>query len=613
MSHSSSLACSIQEQPMTIPPTNPTNSTGPAGPGSVPATPLFAEDDEWDLVDREVPSEAELAGLWPDPFAGRPDGEFGWLGELSGPELEALVLAEERAGREAEAAAAVVPAGFAGGAVLDVLEPDRVLAGVVQDVCESGLGRLADDELVGVLGAARRLASWQAAVEFRVVAELDARRRPAGGVVSSRAGEQVSAELAAALRLTGRSADALLGLARELVRLPSVLAALAAGVIDRGRAAVFAAELAGLGDVAAAAVAAAFWRPAGSMTTSALRAALRSMVLWLDPEAGRRRAERGRADARVESWQEGSGNGGLAGRELPAGEAIAADRRIAAIARALKEAGAAGTMDQLRAAVFTALLTGQDPAAMIPPAGPAGRDHGGGTRDHANRGRGAGDRGVSSAAGVPLAGEPGWLAAMTGSVHLTMPLAAFTGQSDAPGEAAGLGPVDAGTCRDLAARLAAGPATSWSVTLTGPDGRAVAHARAGPGRGPGPPGAGAGDLAGWLAGLRFNWLERGGCAHSRQTAAYRPGRRLRELVVIRHRTCGFPGCRRPAARCDLDHTIPFDQGGATCECNLAPLCRQHHQVKQALGWQLTQPEPGVLTWTAPHGRSYVVMADRYPV
>lgn len=38
----------------------------------------------------------------------------------------------------------------------------------------------------------------------------------------------------------GRSADALLCLARRLARLPAVLAALSAGRIDRARAAVFA-------------------------------------------------------------------------------------------------------------------------------------------------------------------------------------------------------------------------------------------------------------------------------------------------------------------------------------------------------------------------------------
>jgi hypothetical protein len=390
----------------------------------------------------------------------------------------------------------------------------------------------------------------------------------------------VSDELAAALVLTGRSADVLLTLARDLVRLPTVLAALLAGRIDRARAAIFASELAGLSDLQAAAVAMAFIGAAGSMTTGQLRAALRSMVLYVDPAALRRRAEQARAETRVETWPESSGNAALAGRELPPADAIAADERISAIARALKEGGAPGTMDQLRSAVFIALLAGRDPETLVPEQGP---DRDGQVPDS----------------------QPAGLAALTGSVHLTMPVSAWLELSHAPGEVAGLGPLDAWTCRDLAARLAGGAGTRWCVTLTDPDSRAVAHAcaRASPGRA----------RRAWLAGLSFSWLESGACGHARQVGGYRPGSLLRELVKVRQRTCGFPGCRRPARVCDDDHTVPYDQGGRTCECNLAPLCRRHHRAKQAPGWHLSQPEPGVLIWTTPHGRSYAVRQGAYLV
>ena len=46
--------------------------------------------------------------------------------------------------------------------------------------------------------------------------------------------------------------------------------------------------------------------------------------------------------------------------------------------------------------------------------------------------------------------------------------------------------------------------------------------------------------------------------------------------------------------------------------NLAPLCRRHHQAKQASGWHLSQPQPGTLLWALPHGRNYTVSPDRYP-
>ena len=262
-----------------------------------------------------------------------------WLADLTPAELEALYTnpPDVYAGKDEEPSGS----GFAAGGWLDQLIPGPVLSSFSQDTMEAGLGTLDDDELVGLLRAARRLASWQAAVELRAVGELDARRkRESGRPGWSRISEHISCELAAALTLTGRSADMLLCLSRDLTRLPMVLRALAEGRIDRTRAEIFASELAALGDVAAATIADALCDVAGSMTTSQLRYALRRMVLAVDPDAARRRAAKARADARVETWSEGSGNAGLAGRELPSADAIAADRRIAAIARALKAAGA---------------------------------------------------------------------------------------------------------------------------------------------------------------------------------------------------------------------------------------------------------------------------------
>jgi hypothetical protein len=61
----------------------------------------------------------------------------------------------------------------------------------------------------------------------------------------------------------------------------------------------------------------------------------------------------------------------------------------------------------------------------------------------------------------------------------------------------------------------------------------------------------------------------------------------------------------------LDHTVPWDQGGLTCECDLAPLCRHHHRCKQAEGWHLTQHQPGILTWRVPSGRTYTTNPTRY--
>jgi Domain of unknown function (DUF222) len=96
-------------------------------------------------------------------------------------------------------------------------------------------------------------------------------------------------------------------------------------------------------------------------------------------------------------------------------------------------------------------------------------------------------------------------------------------------------------------------------------------------------------------------------AHGRP--GYRPPAALRHEVEQRHGTCVFPSCSQPSHRCDLDHTIPW-RPGLTCRCNLAPLCRRHHRLKQSPGWSLFQVWPGLLVWTTPAGAWYIVRPDR---
>ena len=168
---------------------------------------------------------------------------------------------------------------------------------------------------------------------------------------------------------------------------------------------------------------------------------------------------------------------------------------------------------------------------------------------------------------------------MRGTIHLTLPLATWLGWSEAPGEAAGYGPLDADDSRSVAAMLAAHPATTWCVTLTGRAGRPVAHGCAGPRPGPAPPRAGPGrapspPVPDWLRRVRITPLQTAPCTHPREGRGYRPGPTLRHLIQVRNPTCAAPGCRRPAQRCDLDHTTPHHLGGRTCECNLGPSCKR---------------------------------------
>jgi hypothetical protein len=605
--------------------------------------------------------------------------------------------------------------GFAVGGVADAVPPGPVLAGFASDAWTAGFDRLTDDELIGVMRAARRLASWAAAMELACVADLWRRRTAEEDAGDTGAARHADDEIAAALTLTGRAADRVLDLAIALRRLPLTSRALAAGDIDLPRAMVVADEVTGLGDDHAVAVERAIAGSAPGQTTGQLRAAARRAVLAADPSAARRRKERAQQDARVERWDEHAGTAALAGRDLPPASVLAADQNLTALARQLKAAGVPGTMDTLRAEAFLTLLSGAPAGSLLPgdpvvpstthdaadPSGTVNPSPGlGETVDLPPGLRGTVDRspgptgtvgpspgpgtvgpspGPTRAVGPsprvigavgPSSGPTGTVGpspGLRGTVNLTMPLATWLGVSDAPGNASGYGPLDASESRDLARALASRAGNRWCLTFTDARGRPVAHgcARAGPAAvrhqgerayprsQAGPPDETTADASAGPGGetcggdppthrsepsdrpprrsqARSRSRSRSGstgdrwtftvtllpgdaCDHAWQTPAYQPSAALRHLVEARHGTCVFPGCRRPAAQCDKDHTMPYDQGGKTCLCNLAPLCRTHHRAKQAPGWQLTQDQPGVMTWRLPSGRTYQTTGDPYPV
>jgi hypothetical protein len=508
--------------------------------------------------------------------------------------------------------------GFTSGGPLDVMLAGSDLAWHAAQARRRGLGALSDSELCGIMGAARRLESWAAGLKLAAVNELDVRRAEEGG----RPGEHVADETAAVLVLTPRAASDVLGLARNLARVPQTRALLAAGILDEDRAAVIADALAVLDAAGAAIVENQITPDAAEKTTGQLRAACERAIKAYDPQAATRRREQAQKDARVECWAEAAGTSAIAGRDLPPAGVIAADKTLDADARWLRQHGMPGSHDERRAAAFLARLTNRPLDSLLPRSGaadgacgPSAPAPGPSTPASGPSAPAPGPSTPASGSSAPASGpstggpSPATAASgLAGSVNLTMPASAWLGLSDAPGEAGGPGALDADTCRDLATALAANPATRWCVTIVDRHGRATAHgcARAGPG----PPG-GTNPVA-WLTAVKITPIEIGTCSHRRESAGYQPSNMLRHIIKVRSPRCGFPGCRRPAVRCDDDHTVPYDQGGRTCECNLHPLCRRHHQAKQAPGWRLEQPEPGVLVWTLPSGRQYRTTAEPYP-
>ena len=502
--------------------------------------------------------------------------------------------------------------GFASGGLYDTARPGPTLAAAATDA-DARRSQLGESELIGLLCGWQRLAAWAQAGQAACLNSLIQRRKDQSVELSQALAAHVDDEAAAALALTGRAANRLLQVSLALAALPEVAAALSAGRIDWAKACLFADMLAGLPDQDAADIAAAVLT-AGTVTrktTGQLRAALARAIAAYDPEAAQRRREAARKDASVQAWAEPSGNAALAGRELAPADVAHADAQLTADARWLAARGLPGSIDELRALAFTARLTGRSLQSLLPASNTSARDSG--TGDDVSPHRGASAAATDNQTSASNTGD--WInpegGPLGGTINLTMPLSAWAGLSDAPGELVGHGAADADTCRDLAARI--GPATRWCLTLTGDDGQAIAHACARHPPRPANPGC-PGDLViRWATGLscKMQYLETAPCSHARRSASYRPPPSLAHLIRIRQRTCSFPGCRRPASRCDLDHVIPYDRGGATCECNLAPLCRRHHQAKQAPRWRLDQPEPGIMTWQLPSGRTYQTAGEVY--
>jgi hypothetical protein len=152
-------------------------------------------------------------------------------------------------------------------------------------------------------------------------------------------------------------------------------------------------------------------------------------------------------------------------------------------------------------------------------------------------------------------------------VGVVVDLATLLGLTDEPGQLLGHGPIPAGIARQLAADGA------WQRWVTDPD-------------------------SGHLLDLGRR--------------SYRPSAALRDFVVARDQTCTFPGCAVPSVRCDLDHEVPWDEGGTTDAEQLQALCRRHHRFKTERSWTVKRdPATGTATWTSRLGEEYT--SPRFPV
>jgi hypothetical protein len=505
-----------------------------------------------------------------------------------------------------------VSAAFDQGGAADTLRPGPVLA-VLTGQASSRVGRLSDDELTGVLQAARRLACLAEYQQTLAVAELARRREreyeaafAAGKPAGCREGEFPGEELAIELTETRAYAGLRIDTATELTaRLPRTLAGMAGGSIDLGRAMTIASVTRSLSDADAAYADEVLAAAAPDKRPDQLARKAAALELKLAPEVVAARKEQARQlDRRVEVRREPSGNASLAGRELDTADVMASKAYLDMVALRLRASGlVAGTLPQLRALALTDLTQGRNPLDRIqPPAEPASP--------------------------APASGDPAPLPAL---VNLLVPAATLLGWGTAPAQAGDWGLLDAKETQALVRAASRHPRTRWCLTLTGPDGTALAHGCA-PGQhpwpvtspphegtdGPSPPGGPdppqLTQLPNLLGRLRITLepLARSACDHPHAEHRYVPSRVLRHYLRARHQACTAPACNTQAVHCDNDHTVPYPDG-PTCECNLNPKCRRHHRTKQAPGWQVNQPTPATATWTTPAGRTHTTEATVYDV
>ena len=264
----------------------------------------------------------------------------------------------------------------------DVLPPGPLLVGLTEGAI-SDLGALSDNELTGVLQAARRQQARETYKQVLVMSEFGRRRQAAfeaakdrGVPVGCRPGGFPGEELAMELVTTRTQAAHRIENAIDLTtRLPATLAGMAAGLIDEDRASYIAYYTHSLNPADAARADAILAAAAPDLRVDQLARKAAALEMKLAPEAARARKEHEkRTNQRVEARREYSGNASLSAREMDTADAMASKAYIDAMAAGLRNGGLDAPLGTLRVLAMTDLTQGRNPLDRLNPrtaSGPA--------------------------------------------------------------------------------------------------------------------------------------------------------------------------------------------------------------------------------------------------
>lgn len=411
--------------------------------------------------------------------------------------------------------------------------------------------------------------------------------------VADHAARFAAAEIGASMGMSPVTAAARVSEAVMFVdELPETLACWGSGALDRSHALALANSTAVLEPDARRAVEHQLLgddggRTAGHWTPSRLRSRADRLVIRCDPDAARRRRERARQERGLEVSPLEEGMARFAA-VVDAPVATLAHGVLDTVARGLGREGLAGrTLAQTRADVFADLMVALAVDGRVDVrasglgarSGSAGAD--GASSDGADLADDPGDDLIPGATGLP----PRWC-----EIGSSVTVVVDAHVLDEPGFLDGHGWIPP----DLARALVQS-AQKVQVVVRKP----VVSETDLPERPPVPTGYHTDSP--WCGGV----LDFG-------TTVYRPPTAVDDHVRRRDRVCRFPGCRRSSRRCDLDHRIPFDQGGPTCPCNLDALCRFHHRLKTLTDWTAIRLPGDILAWRSPLGHRHVDEPEPMP-
>ena len=501
-----------------------------------------------------------------------------------------------------------LPAGLA------ELPPGPELSSVLAGIDRSRVGA---DELHDLcLARARLLAHVQAELLADVWETGRATRQPAGSLSRNEGIDEFSGdELAWTLSWSRSYTHSQLLAAQQLfTRLPAVYAVFLAGRIDFVKADAFISVLYDLDDEAARRVADRLLDRAGRWTLADLRERLRYHAGRADPAAAKKRYQRKVADRDVRAHADVDGTACLAGSNLPPDQALAAQNRVARLARTARAGGDPRTLAQLRADAFLALLAGI-PFQTTPPTTPLTAEadalypahtdeDDGGASDARRRGSDAdpdsrsqtrnhqdtGDANEDGPIGIGTFGEDidpaqadSWFETRNTDTGGNAMPATDNADTISRSETGNASPAADGGDRcacggvqpkfrrgvvDLQVKLSTLMCLNEDPALIPGWGPVIA------------------DIARQVAEDREAnpaWLwtvtdEHGRVLHHGHTRR-RPTASEKAFVKARDRTCRARGCRRPAIDCDDDHRQEHANGGPSHRgnlCCLCTLCRRRH-------------------------------------